>query len=152
MQVIKLSFLITYPLLLHSSSFVKIVNLKSATRVTFPNQLPPVTNHDRLILPQVHIMVSILFQNQRGLVGRGGVRRHAAQRGRRTAEEEVRQEGVQTVIQRLNRLNWLLNHECGSRPEVYLMNCMEPQDFTVEMDACWGGRGGGVQTVIRQLN
>ena len=38
------------------------------------------------------------LQNQRGLVGRGGVRRrwNAAERGRRTAEEE-RQESVQTV-------------------------------------------------------
>ena len=39
----------------------KIVNLRSATTATILKQLPPVTNGDRPLLPQVHLMVSILL-------------------------------------------------------------------------------------------
>ena len=37
-------------------------NCQSKTRVTIHNQLPPVTNCDQLLLPQVHLMVSILLK------------------------------------------------------------------------------------------
>ena len=43
---------------------VKFVNLRSATGVTVHNQLPPLTNSDKLLPPQVHLMVTILFSHQ----------------------------------------------------------------------------------------
>ena len=55
-------------LLLHSLKkainclcLVKIVNIRSATRVASHNQFPPVTNCKHLLMLQVHLMVSMLY-------------------------------------------------------------------------------------------
>ena len=72
-----------------------MVNLRSANRATatINNQLPPVTTCDRLLLPQVHLMVSILLQGGAAELREGsaeGVLRGGAGRAARALRRGAR--------------------------------------------------------------